>query len=70
MRKEAINQAIYDMLHNELYIPLLKDFVAELKTKMQGQHILGCGFVTENDIDKTLEEFLEGGKTDVTLSKM
>lgn len=63
-------QGIYSVIHNELYVPLLKDFVAELKTKMQGQHILGCGFVTENDIDKTLEEFLEGGKTDVTLSKM
>ena len=70
MKKEANTQAIYDMLHNELCIPLLKDFVAELKTKMQGQHILGCGFITENDIDKTLEEFLEGGKTDVTLSEM
>lgn len=62
MKKESITPEIYSILHDELYIPLLTDFVSKLKEKMQGQHILGCGFVTENDIDKTLEEFLKGDK--------
>ena len=47
-------------IYNEVFVPMLQRFVSELKFKMQNQHVLGCKFVTENDIDKTLEEFLEG----------